>query len=142
MRLREIMSKNVEAVSADATLAEAANIMARLDIGFLPVLDGDQIVGTVTDRDMVVRAVAKTLDSGSTRVREVMTEGVETVLPDDDVTKAAELMEKKQIRRLVLRDEKGAYLGVVSLGDLAQRAKDRELSGEALEKVTEPVSGD
>lgn len=138
MKLREVMSSNVEAISADAPLQEAANMMARLDIGFLPVLDGDRLVGAVTDRDLVVRAIAKGLDASATPVRAAMTEGIETLSPDEDVEKAAELMENRQIRRLVLKDDSGAYLGVVSLGDLAQRTGDHELSGEALEKVSEP----
>lgn len=141
MKLKEIMSENVEAISADSTLTEAANTMARLDIGFIPVLEGTNgIAGIVTDRDLVVRAIAEGRDPSKTTVGDIMTKGLETLSPEDDVEQAARLMEEKQVRRLVVKDESGAYVGVVSLGDLAKRTSDHELSGEALEKVCEPAA--
>ncbi len=137
MKLREIMSKSVESIPVNSSLTEAANTMARLDIGFLPVVDGPDVVGAITDRDIVVRALAEALNPAETPVSEIMTKQLETVSPDEDVEEAARIMEEKQIRRLVLCDDSGAYLGVVSLGDLAYRAHSHELSGEALEKVCE-----
>jgi CBS domain-containing protein len=139
MKLKDIMSRNVEAISADSNLFAAADRMARFDIGFLPVFeDIGGIVGIVTDRDLVIRALADARDPSTTTVGEIMTKGLLTMSPEEDVEQAAKLMEEKQIRRVVLKDQAGAYIGVVSLGDLAQRTHDRELSGEALEKVCDP----
>jgi CBS domain-containing protein len=141
MKLGKIMSQNVEAISAGSTVVAAAEKMARLDIGFLPVFEeAGEIVGIVTDRDLVIRALAEGRDPAGTSVGDVMSKGLVTVSPEVDVAQAANLMEEKQIRRLVLKDDTGAYVGVVSLGDLAQRTHQRELSGETLEKVCKPVA--
>jgi CBS domain-containing protein len=134
MKLKEIMSHNVESISASSSLVEAANRMARLDIGFLPVLDSD-IMGVITDRDIVVRAVAEGRDPSATTVGEITTSNVEILLEDQDVAEAAKLMKEKQIRRVLVKNQKGAYVGVVSIGDLAAQGHEREMCGEAMEKV-------
>lgn len=140
MKLAEIMTKNVEAVSVETSLSAAAQVMARHDIGFLPVIDGDKLVGTITDRDMIVRGLAENLNPTTTHVDEIMTKCLETLSPDDDVERAATLMQEKQIRRLVLQDRDGRYVGVVSLGDIAQHAHDWKMSGESLDKICEPTA--
>jgi CBS domain-containing protein len=140
MKLKEIMSHNVEAVSTESTLMAAANTMARLDIGFVPVLDGGQVVGVVTDRDIIVRAVAEGRDPNTTSVGDVMTKGLETLSPEEEVEQAAKIMKDKQIRRIVVQGDDGAYLGVVSLGDLAGRGHESELAGKTLEKVCEDTA--
>ena len=137
MKLRDIMTRNVETVSANSDLVEAANIMARHDIGFLPVEDGD-IAGVVTDRDIVVRAIAEGRDPRATKVREIVTPGAEVLLEDDEVDEVVKLMQTKQIRRVLVTDGSGAYVGVVSLGDLAAQGHETELSGQALESVCAP----
>lgn len=134
MKVKEIMSRNVEAVTANSNLVEAASKMARLDIGFLPVLDG-QVAGVVTDRDIVVRAIAAGKDPGQTTVGDCMTPDVEVVQDDQDVAEAAALMKQNQIRRVIVKDARGAFVGVLSLGDLAAAGHEVELSGQALEEV-------
>lgn len=138
MKLREIMTRNVEAISADASLAEAADRMARLDIGFLPVVDEQRVVGAVTDRDLVVRGVAEMRDPKSTTVEEVMTRELKTVSADEDAEKAAQMMEEEQIRRLVVTDDDGGCVGVITLGDLSQKMSDLERCGEVLDHVCRP----
>lgn len=139
MQLSDIMSTEVEAISEEASLSEAARRMAQEDIGFLPVIGSSDISGVVTDRDIVIRCVADGGDPTVATVKSVMTRDV-AILPDDaDVTEAAELMEQKQIRRILIRDDQGRYVGVVSLGDLS-RAIDHDASGEVLEGVSEPAA--
>ncbi|WP_339907881.1 CBS domain-containing protein [Symmachiella dynata] len=140
MKLIDIMTKNVEAVSVETSISAAANVMARHDIGFLPVIEGDKLVGTITDRDIVVRGLAENLNPTTTPVNEIMTKCLEALSPDEDVEQAAALMQEKQIRRLVLQDRDGRYVGVVSLGDIAQHAHDWKMSGESLDKICEPVA--
>ena len=134
MKVKDVMSLNVESVSPGTNLVAAANRMARLDIGFLAVLNGD-IAGVVTDRDIVVRAIAEAKDPSETTVDEIMTANVETISENDDLEEAANRMEEKQIRRVLVRDEKGAYVGVLSLADLAVKGHKTGLCGEAMEKV-------
>ncbi len=139
MEIRKVMTQHVEVISADATLARAAAVMARLDVGFLPVLDGEQLVGVITDRDIVVRGLADGMDPKNATVGDVMTQGMATLSATADVEEAIRLMEEKQIRRLVLQDDDEKYIGVVTIGDLALRTDDHELSGEALGRMCEPA---
>ncbi len=134
MKVTEIMSREVETVSANATLVEAARLMGEDDIGFLVVSD-DRIRGVLTDRDIVIRAVAEGLVPGETRVREVMTADAFVVSQDDTVESAALLMQERRIRRLLVEDESGKCVGVVSLGDFAAAGHQCELSGKTLESV-------
>ena len=138
MKLREIMTRNVEAISADASLLEVADRMARLDIGFLPVIDSKRVVGAVTDRDLVVRGLAEMRDPKATTVNEVMTRDLKTVSADEDVERAARMMEEEQIRRLVVTDDDGGCVGVITLGDLSQKLPDLERCGEVLDHVCRP----
>lgn len=142
MQLKEIMTPRVEVIHPDTTLQEAAEKMARLDVGPLPVCDGDRLVGMLTDRDVTVRATAQGRDPRTTRVREVMTEEVLYAFEDDDVQVAAEIMERAQIRRLVILNRDKRLVGIVSLGDLAVEADQETLTeeeiGETLAGISEP----
>jgi CBS domain-containing protein len=119
MQLKEIMTPGVEDISPEATLREAAEKMRHLDIGPLPVCDGDRLVGLLTDRDITVRAVAEGRDPATTRVREVMTPEVVYGYDNQDSRDAARLMEQYQIRRLPVLNHAKRLVGMVSLGDLA-----------------------
>lgn len=118
---------------------EAARRRKSLNVGFLPIGDSKNIVGVATDRDITLRAVAKSKDPRGTSIREVMSEGVETLPEDADVAEAAKLMEREQIRRIVVTDGDGRCVGIVSLGDLAVKSHDEALCGEVLEEVSEPA---
>ena len=119
MKIAEVMTREVELTSPDATLQQAAKTMADDDLGFLPVGENDRMVGMITDRDIAVRAVAKGRDPTTTKVREVMTDRVLYCFEDEDVDKAAESMSREQIRRLPIVDRRKRLVGVVSLGDIA-----------------------
>jgi CBS domain-containing protein len=137
MQLHEVMSRDIEAIVADATLQEAAEKMAVRDVGFLPVVENGLPVGVVTDRDIVTRCVALGDDPRQTPVRQAMTPGVETVKEDEAVEAAARRMREKQIRRLLVEDINRRIVGVVTLGDLALEVPDAQLSGQTLEQVSQ-----
>ena len=139
MKVKEIMTSEVQVIHPDDSLQAAAEKMRSHDIGFLPVLDADQLVGVITDRDIVLRGVAQGLNSNAMLGRELMTSPVIYCFEDQDVKDAVKLMEESQIRRLVIlsRSEKRP-VGVVSLGDLALNSKG-DTSAEVLQKVSEPI---
>jgi len=115
--------------------------MRDLDVGLLPVCgDNNRLAGMITDRDVTVRAVAEGLDPKATHVEQVMTPDVMYCFEDQDVTEAAGLMKKEQIRRLVVLNRDKRLVGVVSLGDLATKTGDDDLSGETLEEISEPAA--
>lgn len=138
MEIRDIMTKNVDLVSPATTLAEAARIMRDDDVGAIPVADNDRLVGMLTDRDIVVRAIAEKRDPGRTEVRDAMSQKVLYCFDDQPVEDVAKNMGDKQIRRLpvVTRDKR--LVGIVSLGDLSTSGS-AEQAGEALEHISEPV---
>jgi CBS domain-containing protein len=133
------MTPDVVTVRPDTPLAEAARLMRDSDLGPLPVCDDDgRIVGMLTDRDITIRATAEGKDPRSTRVEEVMTPEAVCCLDTDEVRKAAEVMQSAQLRRLLVVSRDGHLAGIVSLGDLALQTGDEELTGQTLERVSEP----
>ena len=140
MKLSEIMTSDVEVIHPDDTLQTAAQKMRDRDIGFLPVCDGDRLIGVLSDRDVMVRALAEGLDSKTMLGRDLVTSPAIYCFEDQSVDEAAKLMHDNQIRRLVIlrRDDK-RMVGVVSLGDLAINVDDK-LSGDVLQSISEPES--
>lgn len=134
--VREIMTEEVTVLSPEDTIYEAAIRMKQDDIGFLPVLEKDRPVGTVTDRDLVVRGYGDK-HSGSTKIAEVMTSITLSIGPDAPVEEAAKLMADKQVRRLLVM-EGDKLVGVVALGDLAVHHMLMEEAGAALGNISEP----
>jgi len=139
MQLRDIMTPGVEVVNPEATLQEAAEKMRRLDVGPLPVCDGDRLVGMLTDRDITVRAVAEGCNPTTTTVREAMTPEIVHCFEDQDVQEAARLMAQYQIRRLPILNRNKRLVGMVSLGDLAVSTGNQRWAGEVLEQISEPA---
>jgi CBS domain-containing protein len=139
MQLKDIMTRGVEVIHPDATLQEAAQQMRGLDVGPLPVCDGERLVGMLTDRDITVRATAEGRDPKATKVRDVMTCEVIYAFEDQGVTEAARLMEEHQVRRLVVLNRDKRLIGIVSLGDLAVHTDNQRLAGEVVERVSEPA---
>lgn len=140
MRVSEVMTPAVECTRPDASLREAAGRMKDLDCGSLPVCgDGDRLVGMITDRDVTVRSTAAGADPGITRVRDVMTPDVVYCFDDEPIEDAERIMQERQIRRLVVLDRNRRLAGIVSLGDLAVRTRDRGQVGEVLHDVSEPA---
>ena len=138
MQVRDVMTRRVEVIPPDATLEDAAEKMKSLDVGPLPVCDGERLVGMITDRDITVRATAEGLDPKQTRVREVMSKELITIMEDQDVEEAAKLMQSKQIRRIPVLSRDKRLVGMLSLGDLAQRTQNSKLAGKTLEEVSAP----
>jgi CBS domain-containing protein len=136
MQVKFIMTMNVECVSPEATIQDAACLMKSLDIGALAVCsDNGRLVGVLTDRDIVIRASADGLDPTSARVGDAMTENAIYCFEDQDVKEAVRLMEDHLIRRLVVLNRKMELVGIVSLGDLAIRA-DKKDATEVLKEVS------
>jgi CBS domain-containing protein len=117
-RVDEIMTRDVVRLQVDTTLDEAARVMRDEDIGDVVVVDNDRLVGVVTDRDIVVRAVADGLTPSRTTVGSVVSRDPVTVRPDDSAHNAALIMRDRAVRRLLVCDERG-LVGIVSIGDLA-----------------------
>ena len=138
MKLKDVMTPRVREIAPGTSLRDAARQMKELNVGVLPVCDGNRVVGVLTDRDVAIRAVAEGCDADATCASDVMSPGVIYCYEDEDVKQAARIMEEKQIRRLLVMDRNQQTVGIVSLGDLATRQGDDRLSGEVLERISEP----
>jgi CBS domain-containing protein len=138
MQVHEIMTPEVEVIHPDASLKEAAEKMSRLEIGPLPVCDGERLVGMLTDRDITIRATAQGRDPNTTKVRDAMTSAVVYCFEDQEVEIAAQMMEMRQIRRVPVLTRDKRLVGIVSLGDLSVETQDQQLAGQTLEGVSEP----
>ncbi|HET8611967.1 MAG TPA: CBS domain-containing protein [Sphingomonas sp.] len=139
MKIRDVMTFDVESAAPGTPLKRIARMMRDGDIGAVPVEDHERLVGLVTDRDIVVRAVAEGLDERGCVAADVMSEDVLTCFADDDAHRIAELMSDHQVRRLPVLDSENRVIGVVSLGDLSLR--DRESAGLALGNISQPSLG-
>jgi CBS domain-containing protein len=141
MQVSEIMTANVECARPDSSLLDAARKMKKLDIGSLPVCgDDDKLTGIVTDRDIVIRAVADGRDLEETKVRDIMTPDIIFCTDKHPVEHAARLMNQSQVRRLVVLNDQQRMVGILSLGDLAVDARDEQVAGDALEGISEPAA--
>ena len=139
MNVREIMTTDITKATPDNTLVDIAATMRDEDVGAVPVVENNELIGIVTDRDIVVRAIADGNDPSTTKVEEVFSEEVESVGPETDVKDAAGLMASRQIRRLPVV-EGGRLIGMVSLGDIAVKYEEGTAAF-ALEGVSEGVKG-
>ena len=136
MKVSEVMTSDVQTVSADQTAREAASFMLRAEAGSIPVCEGDRVIGIITDRDIAVRGVAEGRGP-DTPVRELMSDGIICARDDEDVADVAHRMSEEQVRRLPVLDSEDRLCGIVSLGDLARETRFEE-SQEALEGVSQP----
>jgi CBS domain-containing protein len=137
MKLSEVMTRDVQIANPDDTLTEAALRMADKEVGALPVCNGRKVLGMITDRDLVVRGLARSLDPETTQVQRCMSEGVQWCYEDEDVEAAARKMAEHQVRRLIVVDRDKNLVGMVALGDVARSSEDR-VSGDTLESISEP----
>jgi CBS domain-containing protein len=133
--VQELMTSNPQTVEPSATVVEAAKVMKERDTGIVPVVQGDRLVGTITDRDVAVRVVAEGKDPQSTTVSEVASKDVVTVEPGQNLDEALRLMAKHQVRRLPVVDDDGTLVGIVSQADVARSASD-EQTGEVVEEIS------
>jgi len=140
MQVREIMSHDLQSIAGNASIRSAAERMRDLDIGMLPVQDHGEIIGTVTDRDITIRATATGSDPDVTTVDKVMSGQIHTCSEDDDLKQAARIMEEHQIRRLMVQDSSGHFVGMLSLADLARNHGTEDLGAEILAEVSLPAA--
>lgn len=134
-RCREIMTANVQTANKQMTLRAVAELMRGGDCGSMPVVEGDKLVGIVTDRDIVVRAIAfgKTAE---TQIGDVMTTEIYSVKPDDFVFEAIRLMGDRQVRRVPVVDETGALAGIIAMADIALEMEDEREIAQTLEEIS------
>jgi CBS domain-containing protein len=136
MQLRDIMTTAVQLTDPAMMLKDAAALMRDGDFGLLPVGENDRLVGTITDRDITVRAVAEGKDPGTTPVRDAMSKGIRYCFEDQTAEEAAELMSEAQIRRLPVVNRDKRLVGIVALADLATEAPTGEPSGTAIRGIS------
>jgi len=135
MKVREIMTEEIAIAEPDSTLEELAVLMRDGDVGSIPILDDGELVGIVTDRDIVVGCVAEGHDPSEMTAEELMSEDLETVEPDANCNDAALIMARRQVRRLPVVEE-GVFIGMISLGDIAVK-EESNTAGEALEDISQ-----
>lgn len=139
MKISEVMTPDAQCIAPGAPVVEAAEIMRQLDIGALPVCEDGQLIGMITDRDIVVRGVALDADLKVLTVAELMSPQIVSIGEDDDVESAVKAMEKHQVRRLPVVNRHQRIVGMLSLGDLAVETS-TDLSGEVLKEVSAPAA--
>lgn len=137
MKIGDIMTRDVRTIDRNSTVEQAARMMKELNVGSIPVTENGNVIGIITDRDVVLRNVADGRTAADTRVEEVMSKTVVTATPDMDVHRAADLMAQNQIRRLPIV-ENDRMVGIVSIGDLAVRNIYENEAGEALSSISKP----
>ena len=138
MNIQDVMTADVSFAAPDTSILEIARKMRDADIGSLPVVENDRLVGMVTDRDIVVRVVAEGGDVGTKTARDAMSPGVLYCFSDDSIEAVLENMGDQQIRRLPVVNRDKRLVGVVSLGDLALSGK-WKAAGEALQEISQPT---
>ena len=139
-KVADVMTGRPRAVTPETPLTEVARMMEAEDVGSLPVVDNDRLVGIVTDRDIVVRAIAKGKDPTGMPASAISTRELVTVRPDDDLSDALELMVRHQVRRLAVMGEDERLVGMVSQADVAREAKEKD-TGEVVQGISREPQG-
>lgn len=134
----DVMTRNVRSMSPSDTVAGAARAMDELNVGVIPVCEGDKLLGVVTDRDIVLRAVAQGLD-GNTPLAKVMSTDVRTARESDDLDTVLADMASSQIRRLPVLDGEERLVGIISIGDIAVEGLDEADVGQSLGEISSPA---
>ncbi len=139
-KVGDVMTGRPRAVTPETPLTEVAQMMETEDVGSIPVVDNDRLVGIVTDRDIVVRAIAKGKDPKGMPASAVSTRELVTVRPEDDLSDALELMVRHQVRRLAVMGEDERLVGMVSQADVAREAKEKD-TGEVVQGISREPQG-
>jgi CBS domain-containing protein len=134
--VRDTMTENPRSIGASASVVEAARLMREEHIGSLPITDDEQLVGMITDRDITTRVVAEAADPKMTSVRDVYSQDIISVEPDEDLEEALLLMARHQVRRLPVV-ENGRLVGIVAQADIAL-GKNEKKTGALVEAISEP----
>jgi CBS domain-containing protein len=135
--IKEVMTPSPTTVEPDASVVDAARTMRERDTGIVPVVEDGKLIGTVTDRDIVVRLIAEGRDPGSATVREIASTDLVTVDPQQELDEGLRLMAQHKVRRLPVVEEDGRLVGIVSQADVA-RQEDDARTGEVVEQISEP----
>jgi CBS domain-containing protein len=130
------MTSNPCTIDADKPVGYAAKMMRDEDVGLAPIVEGDRLIGTLTDRDIAIRVVAEGRDPESTKVREVASTDLVTIDPEQKLEEALSLMAQHQVRRLPVVEEDGRLVGVVAQADIARQSDDRK-TGEVVERISQ-----
>lgn len=136
MQVAEVMSKRVATIDADASLEQAAEEMRERNIGVLPVIEGNAVTGIITDRDMVVRAMAAHRDPQRTRVKEVMSHNPVIVHERAPVEQATDILADRKIGRVLVVDDNSQVVGLLSMGDIALASDNKEMVGDLLKRIS------
>jgi CBS domain-containing protein len=134
-KVREVMTSNPCTIDADKSVAYAAKMMRDEDVGVAPIVEGDRLVGVLTDRDITVRVVAEGRDAEQVKAREIASAELVTLDPEQDLDEALRLMARHQVRRLPVVEEDGRVVGIVAQADVAQEADERK-TGEVVEQIS------
>jgi len=135
-KIREVMSENPCSIDAGKPVSYAAKMMKDEDVGFAPIVEGDRLVGAVTDRDIAIKVVGEGRDPQATTVREIASTNLATIEADGDLDEALRLMASNQVRRLPVVADGGKIVGVIAQKDVAQHA-DESTTGQLVEEISE-----
>jgi CBS domain-containing protein len=138
MLIKEIMTPNPEIVRFEDPVIKAAKVMKEINVGAIPIFDGEDAVGLVTDRDITIRLVAEGRDPKTLKVGDIMSSEVITCKDNADAQEAAKIMKQKNVRRLLVKNEQNKIVGLVTLGDLATSIG-KEVSGDVLQEISKPA---
>lgn len=133
--IRDVMTSNPCTIDADKPVAYAAKMMRDEDVGLAPIVEGDKLVGMLTDRDIAIRVVAEGRDPGQVTVKDIASKQVVTIDPQQDLDEALRIMAKHQVRRLAVVEEDGKLVGVVAQADVAREGDDAQ-TGELVEEIS------
>lgn len=137
MLAKDVMTKKPEFLPPTATLKQAADFMRKIGCGFAPIGENDRLIGAITDRDIIIRGIAQGKDPNKTLVKEVMTTGIQFCFEGDTLETVAEKMEALQIRRIVVLNKDKRLTGIISLGDVVTKCKDKTLCSELADAVSQ-----
>jgi CBS domain-containing protein len=135
-QIKDLMTVKPRTVKAGDSVVEAAKLMKGEDAGVAPIVDGDRLVGVVTDRDIAIRVVAEGRDPQSTKVEDIASQNLVTIDPQQSLDEALRLMAQHQLRRLPVVEEDGKLVGIVAQADVARHA-DAQRTGEVVEEISE-----
>ena len=134
--VNRVMTHDPQTIASNATAADAARVMRDADTGFVPIMEGNRLVATITDRDIAIRIVAEGMDATKTRAMDVASRNLVTIDPQQDLDEALRMMAQHQVRRLPVVEEDGRLVGVVAQGDIARHASE-ERTGETVQKISQ-----
>ena len=133
--IREVMTSSPCTIDADKDIAYAAKMLRDEDVGVAPIVEGDQLVGVLTDRDIAIKVVAEGRDPQTTKVRDIASKDIVTIDPQQNLDEALRLMARHQVRRLPVVEEDGKVVGIVAQADIALTGDDKK-TGEVVEQIS------